>query len=140
MIIDEPFRCHDYTDNYYLQLSFIGADLKNTAAETWVPNALLLVQVVLSPLISTASDTFQARKNLLIGLSGLSFIGAAIAPSSNTIYRLIVSQILIGFGFATMPLAYSVPSEILPRKWRPSKSYYPRHSSSARIKPDVNDL
>ncbi|KAJ5585641.1 hypothetical protein N7450_005428 [Penicillium hetheringtonii] len=26
---------------------------------------------------------------------------------------------MIGFGFATVPLAYCVPSEILPRKWRP---------------------
>jgi MFS family permease len=51
----------------------------------------------------------------------LSFIGAAIAPGSTNIYRLIGAQILIGFGFATVPLAYVVPSEILPRKWRPSK-------------------
>jgi hypothetical protein len=51
----------------------------------------------------------------------MSFIGAAIAPGSENIYRLIVAQILIGFGFATVPLAYCVPSEILPRKWRPSE-------------------
>jgi MFS family permease len=52
----------------------------------------------------------------------ISFIGAAIAPGSSNIYRLIVAQILIGFGFATVPLAYCVPSEILPRRWRPSES------------------
>lgn len=34
--------------------------------------------------------------------------------------RLIAAQTLIGVGFASVPLAYSVPSEILPRKWRPS--------------------
>jgi hypothetical protein len=75
-----------------------------------------------SPTISSVSDTFQIRKFLLVGPSILSFTGAAIAPGSAGIYRLIVAQILIGFGFATVPLAYSVPSEILPRKWRPSKS------------------
>ncbi|OQV09750.1 hypothetical protein CLAIMM_13839 [Cladophialophora immunda] len=32
---------------------------------------------------------------------------------------LIAAQTLIGFGFAGVPLTYSVPSEILPRKWRP---------------------
>jgi MFS family permease len=112
----------DRTESRCLQLSYIGADLNNTAAQTWVPNALSLVQAVVAPVISSASDTFQARKTLLVGSCIISFIGAAIAPNSTSIYRLIVAQILIGFGFAAVPLAYSVPSEILPRKWRPSES------------------
>jgi MFS family permease len=105
-----------------MQLSYIGKDLNNPAAQTWIPNSLSLVQAVLGPVISSASDTFQARKTLLVGTSLISFIGAAIAPGSGDIYRLIVAQILIGFGFASVPLAYCVPSEILPRRWRPSKS------------------
>jgi MFS family permease len=104
-----------------VQLAYIGEDLNNTARQTWVPNALSLVQAGISPVISSASDTFQARKALLVGPCVISFIGAAIAPGSKDIYRLIVAQILIGFGFATVPLAYCVPSEILPRKWRPSE-------------------
>lgn len=87
-----------------------------------MPNALSLVQAVVAPVISSASDTFQVRKTLLVGPAMISFIGAAIAPGSSNIYRLIVAQILIGFGFATVPLAYCVPSEILPRRWRPSES------------------
>ncbi|KAH7348901.1 putative siderophore iron transporter [Rhexocercosporidium sp. MPI-PUGE-AT-0058] len=100
-------------------LAYIGEDLHNKAAEPWVPNSLSLVQAVISPLIASASDAFQARKLFLVGPCLLSFIGSAIAPGSTSIYRLIVAQILIGFGFATVPLAYVVPSEILPRKWRP---------------------
>lgn len=69
-----------------------------------------------------ASDTFQARKTLLIGSCLISMIGSGIAPGSQNIYRLIAAQALIGFGFAGVPLTYTVPSEILPRKWRPSKS------------------
>jgi hypothetical protein len=61
---------------------------------------------------SFASDTFQARKTLLIGTCTVSFIGAAIAPGSSNIYRVIVAQILIGFGFAAVPLAYAIPSEV----------------------------
>ena len=101
----------------------MGKDLNDPVRQTWVPNALSLVQAVVAPVISSASDTFQARKPLLVGCSMISFIGAAIAPGSNDIYRLIVTQILVGFGFATVPLAYCVPSEILPKKWRPSKSH-----------------
>lgn len=108
------------TCNQPHQLTFIGTDLGNTAAQTWIPNALVLVQAVAGPIISSASDIFQARKLFLVGSCILAFIGAAIAPGSSSIYRLIGANILIGFGFATVPLAYSVPSEILPRRWRPS--------------------
>ena len=104
-----------------MQLSYIGAGLQETAVQAWVPNALSLVQAALGPIISSASDTFQARKILLVCTSTISFIGAAIAPGSNSIYRLIAAQTLIGVGFAAVPLAYAVPSEILPRKWRPRK-------------------
>ena len=61
---------------------------------------------------SYASDTFQARKVLLIVTCTISFIGAAIAPGANNIYRVIVAQILVGFGFAAVPLAYAIPSEV----------------------------
>ncbi|KAK5702380.1 hypothetical protein LTR17_022377 [Elasticomyces elasticus] len=100
-------------------LANIGESLHNTPTQTWVPNALSLVQAVLAPIISSASDTFQARKSIMVGSFVLSFIGSAIAPGAGSIYRLIVAQILIGFGFASTALAYSVPSEILPKKWRP---------------------
>ncbi|KAJ5891557.1 uncharacterized protein N7473_007785 [Penicillium subrubescens] len=102
-------------------LSYIEKDLKNTATGTWVPNSLSLVQAVLAPVIASLSDTFQARKAFLVGPAIISFIGCAIAPGSTNIYRLIAAQVLIGFGFATVPLAYCVPSDILPRKWRPSE-------------------
>ncbi|KAJ5885601.1 hypothetical protein N7504_011437 [Penicillium tannophilum] len=100
-------------------LTYIEEDLNNTVSGTWVPNSLSLVQAVFAPLISSASDTFQARKALLVGPAIISFIGCAIAPGSSNIYRLIAAQVLIGFGFATVPLAYCIPSEIVPRKWRP---------------------
>lgn len=61
---------------------------------------------------SFASDTFQARKTLLVATCTVSFIGAAIAPGAKDIYRVIVAQILIGVGFAAVPLAYAIPSEV----------------------------
>lgn len=92
-----------------------------------MPNALSLVQAVVGPIISSASDTFQARKSIMVGACVLSFVGAAIAPGSKDIYRLIAAQVLIGFGFATVPLAYCVPSEILPRRWRPREFHQAWH-------------
>lgn len=107
------------------QLTAIGVSLKNPAAETWVPNALNLVQAVLCPLLSSASDVFQVRKPLLVGSLAIAVVGAAIAPGSQTIYRLIAAQVLIGVGFTSVALGYSIPSEVLPRRWRPSKHLNP---------------
>ena len=81
----------------------------------------MVVQAVIGPIMCLASDTFQARKSLLVGSCLISMIGAAIAPGSKSIYRLIAAQTLIGFGFSGIPLTFVVPSEILPRRWRPSK-------------------
>ncbi|GAD99999.1 similar to MFS drug efflux pump [Paecilomyces variotii No. 5] len=100
-------------------LNYIGEDLRSPLLQTWVQNSLFVVQAVLCPIIASASDTFQARKQILVGMCTLSFIGAAIAPGSKDISRVIAAQTMIGFGFATVPLAYCIPSEILPRKWRP---------------------
>jgi len=59
-----------------------------------------------------------------VGTSVVSFIGAAIAPGAKDIYRLIAAQALIGASFAAAPLLFSVPSEILPRRWRPCEFIY----------------
>ncbi|KAF2162595.1 hypothetical protein M409DRAFT_58019 [Zasmidium cellare ATCC 36951] len=101
-------------------LSYIGASLDASERQTWITNSLSLVQAVLGPIIASASDTFQARKIILVSTCTISFIGCAIAPGAQSIARLIAAQTLIGFGFAAVPLAYCVPSEILPRKWRPA--------------------
>ena len=57
----------------------------------------------------------------------IAFVGSAIAPGSNTIYRLIAAQVLIGIGCSSLPLGYAIPSEILPRKWRQCESCDSQH-------------
>ncbi|KIW95573.1 uncharacterized protein Z519_04158 [Cladophialophora bantiana CBS 173.52] len=100
-------------------LPYIGADLGDNVQQAWIPNALILVQAVLGPVICSASDVFQARKPILVGSCLLSLVGSAIAPGATNINRVIGAQCLLGVGLAAVPLSYVVPSEILPRKWRP---------------------
>lgn len=88
---------------------------------TWVSIAISLVQAALAPVVASASDTFQIRKLIMVVCCVISFVGSAIAPGSESVYRLIAAQVLIGLGFSSTALAYCVPSEILPKKWRPSK-------------------
>lgn len=111
------------------QLTFISRSLHGAANQSWIPNSLSLVQAVLGPVISFASDTFQARKALLVGCCLVAFVGCAIAPGSQTIGRLIAAQTLIGVGFAAVPLAYAVPSEIMPRRQRPGELWF--HSGAS---------
>ncbi|CAK1364172.1 unnamed protein product [Cercospora beticola] len=85
----------------------------------WIPNVVTLVQAALSPMLASISDVFQARKAVMVVLTTISFVGAAIAPNSGSIFRLIGASLMIGFGLAAAPLSYAVPSEIVPRRWRP---------------------
>lgn len=125
------------------QLSYIGSDLHNSAQQNWVANSLSLVQAVAGPLIVSydclpyakvyqldsaelaaakafASDTFQARKFLLVGLCGVAVIGAAIAPGSSSIYRVVVAQILIGklaIPSSAVSLAVIRSETVVHRRW-----------------------
>ncbi|OQU98702.1 hypothetical protein CLAIMM_04446 [Cladophialophora immunda] len=100
-------------------LSYLGEALHDPASQTWIPNALSLVQAVLGPVFSSASDIFQARKLLLCVGCAAAVVGSGVAARSHSMGSLIAGQTVIGIGFAMIPLAYVVPSEILPRKWRP---------------------
>jgi hypothetical protein len=82
---------------------------------------MVLVQAVFCNILSQASDLFQARKFLLVACTTIAFVGAAIAPGSQSIGRLIAAQTLVGAAIAVIPLTFVVPSEILPLKWRPSE-------------------
>lgn len=80
------------------------------------------MQAVLANILSSASDLFQARKNILLCFTALACIGAFIAPGAHSAGRILAAQGMIGFGNAMMSITFAVPSEILPKKWRPSKS------------------
>ena len=71
-----------------------------------------------------ASDTFQARKEIMVGACLVAFIGAAISPGSESLWRLVFGEVLQGVGVAIVSIVYTVPAEILPRRWRPSKSFF----------------
>ena len=110
----------------------MGQELHDPANQTWIPNSLSLVQAIICPFLSSISDVFQARKHILVACAAISFIGCAIAPGASSIYRVIGAQTMIGFGFACIPLALSVPSEIVPRRWRPRMFKFPYPTKLSR--------
>lgn len=55
----------------------------------------------------------------MVGLTTIAFVGAAIAPGSQSIFRLMGASVMVGCGLGAGTLGYAVPSEIVPRRWRP---------------------
>jgi len=102
------------------QLESIGLDLNGVRRQNWAVNVITLCQAALGPLVASVSDMFQSRKIILIASTLLGLVGSAIAPGSQGIYRLIGAQIIIALAISAAPLSYAVPSEIMPRKWRPA--------------------
>lgn len=100
------------------------ADVDGVAQQAWVASCPVLVQAAFCSILSSASDLFQARKLLLVACTTIAFVGAAIAPGSQSVGRLLAAQSLIGAVLAVIPLTFVVPSEILPIRWRPSESLY----------------
>jgi len=91
------------------QLNYIGNDLGHAEAQTWVPNALSLVQAVITPLLSSASDVYQTRKQIMVASYILSFIGCGIAAGARSMYMLIGGQAVIGVGFLMCRLGIHCP-------------------------------
>jgi MFS family permease len=102
------------------QITAIASDVHAGSRQPWIVNVTTLCQAALGPLVASVSDLFQVRKPILILATVLGLIGSAIAPGSKDVYRLIGAQILIGFALVAAPLSYSVPSEIMPRRYRPA--------------------
>lgn len=51
--------------------------------------------------------------------SALGFVASCIAARSDTIGQLIAAQSIMGVALSNAALAYAIPAEILPRRWRP---------------------
>jgi hypothetical protein len=105
-----------------MQLGFIVAGANAESVSSWILNMPVLVQAVLSNVVAQGSDLFQARKNILLAFTALAIVGAFIIPGSSGPGRILAGQTLIGFGNTMMALTFSIPSEILPTRWRTSES------------------
>lgn len=84
-------------------------------------NGPFIVLVSLSSIIASASDVFQARKKLLLGATVAGLVGSIVVTQSHNIGQLIAGQSLNGLAICSAPLALTVTSEVMPKRWRPSQ-------------------
>ncbi|KAF2711088.1 MFS general substrate transporter [Pleomassaria siparia CBS 279.74] len=98
-------------------ISFIIRDLGEPAIAGWVIQGPLLMQSVLSPLVGRLSDVLD-RKYLASLPPLIACVGAIICAKATSMNMLIGGGILIGITLATIAIVQSIPSEILPLKYR----------------------
>ncbi|KAF2688931.1 MFS general substrate transporter [Lentithecium fluviatile CBS 122367] len=98
-------------------IAFIIRDLGQPAIAGWIIQGPLLMQSVLSPLVGRLSDVLD-RKLFATIPPLIAFAGSIICAKATSMNMLIGGGILIGVTLATISIVQSIPSEILPLKYR----------------------
>ena len=98
-------------------IAFIVRDLGDAAISGWIIQGPLLMQSVLSPLVGRLSDVLD-RKYMASIPPLIAFVGSIICAKATSMNMLIGGGILVGFTLATISIVQSIPSEILPLKYR----------------------
>ncbi|KAJ5022970.1 major facilitator superfamily domain-containing protein [Bipolaris maydis] len=103
-------------------LSFIIRELGEPAIASWIiqinqNKGPLLMQSVLSPPVGRLSDVLD-RKLFVTIPPLIACVGAIICAKATSMSMLIGGGILIGTTLATISIVQSIPSEILPLKYR----------------------
>ncbi|KAL1844144.1 hypothetical protein VTK73DRAFT_2655 [Phialemonium thermophilum] len=98
-------------------IAFIIRDMGEASIAGWIIQGPLLMQSVLSPIVGRLSDVLD-RKYIAAVPPLVAFVGAVISAKASSMTMLIVGGILIGTTLSTIAIVQSIPSEILPLKYR----------------------
>ncbi len=98
-------------------ITFIVRDLREAPLSGWIIQGPLLMQSVLSPIVGRLSDVLD-RKYLSTIPPLIAVAGSVISAKATSMTMLIVGGILIGTTLATVAVVHSIPSEVLPLKYR----------------------
>ncbi|WP_238698195.1 MFS transporter [Streptomyces sp. E5N91] len=87
---------------------------------SWVLTAFLLSSAVLTPILGRLGDQMGKRR-VLVAVLLLLTIGSVVAALATNLPVLVLGRVLQGAGGATLPLAFSVIRDLLPREQVGSK-------------------
>ncbi|KIW99285.1 uncharacterized protein Z519_00948 [Cladophialophora bantiana CBS 173.52] len=99
-------------------IAFIVRDIGDAPNSTWIIQGPLLMQSVLSPIVGRLSDVLD-RKWMVSIPPIIAAAGAVVCALSKDMSMLIGGGILIGTTLACISIVQSIPSEVLPMKYRP---------------------
>ncbi|KAI0436132.1 major facilitator superfamily domain-containing protein [Xylaria telfairii] len=98
-------------------IAFIIRDLGDAPIAGWIIQGPLLIQSVLSPIVGRLSDVLD-RKYLAAIPPLIAFVGAVVSATAKSMPVLIGGGVLIGTTLSTISIVQTIPSEILPLKFR----------------------
>lgn len=94
----------------------IQKDFATTAGVTsWITSALLIVGSAVSPLFGKLGDTYGKKRMYLVALTFYT-VGVGAAGFAPSIYFLILARAVQGVGFAIMPLALAIITDVFPKE------------------------
>jgi len=94
----------------------IESGFKTTAdIASWITSALLIVGSAVSPLFGKLGDTYGKKRMFLLSMV-FYMAGVGLAGFAPTIYFLILARAVQGVGFAIMPLALAIITDIFPKE------------------------
>ncbi len=94
----------------------IQADFSTTeTVASWITSAFLIVGAATAPLFGKLGDIYGKKKIFLIVLL-FYIIGVGLAGFSINVYMLIASRAIQGMGFAIVPLALAIITDIFPKE------------------------
>jgi MFS family permease len=98
-------------------ITFIIRDVGDPALAGWIVQGPLLMQSVLSPIVGRLSDVLD-RKYLSTVPPLIALAGAVVSAKATSMSHLVIGGILVGAALCTIGIVHSIPSEVLPLKYR----------------------
>lgn len=82
---------------------------------SWITSAFLIVGAAVAPLFGKLGDVYGKKRMFLVVLV-FYIAGIALAGVSDSIYTLLVARAIQGVGFAVLPLAIAIVTDVFPRE------------------------
>ncbi|KAJ9094988.1 hypothetical protein QFC21_005781 [Naganishia friedmannii] len=95
----------------------ISTHLGNTSNAVWLSQSVAVCTAVLAPVFSRGSDLFGRKYFVVFGCAA-GFVGDLIVSRATSMNMAIAGAAISGISYGAQPLAYAIPSEIVPRKYR----------------------
>ena len=82
---------------------------------SWITSALLIVGSAIAPLFGKLGDSYGKKRMYLVAM-GFYIAGVGMAGFAPSIYFLIFARAIQGVGFAIMPLALAIITDVFPKE------------------------
>ncbi|KAJ9118374.1 hypothetical protein QFC24_006203 [Naganishia onofrii] len=114
---DDEQKLHMRSILVLLFATNIAIPLGGAEKSIWLSQSIAIATAVLSPVFSRGSDLF-GRKYFVVGACVCGFVGGLVIGRATSMNMAIAGAAITGISYGAQPLAFAIPSEVMPRKYR----------------------